>query len=354
MKKGWSAVVRLAAPTVCVGVLVALFCGVRPLSLADVGRYAATLGVALSHPKESALYMSEHLVSEETVQQSLSLPLVDSGTVEETAAHVIPPKGDGGGAVSEQVIEGGAPVVGKVCIKNGSGASFDYAALFEEELPKATADGPQVLIVHTHATECYMSYYAGYYNDDDPTRTTDNTANVTAVGEALAQELRACGIGVVHATEQHDHPEYTGAYTRSEETIQRYLKEYPSIRVVLDLHRDAILQEDLTKVKPTVTVDGHKAAQVMVIVGATDTEELPNAYCKENVSLGLRLHHAMEEAYAGIMRPLYLVDARYNQGLLPGSLLLEVGTDANTLTEAIYSGRLVGKQLASLLLSADS
>ncbi|MBQ3093577.1 MAG: stage II sporulation protein P [Clostridia bacterium] len=354
MKNGWSAVVRLIAPTACIGVIAALFCSVRPLSPLEVGRYAAAVGAALSHPKESALYMSEHLVSEQSTAQSLSLPFADSGAAAETAAHIIPPKGDGGGTVSEQNIEGGTPVVGKVSVKNHSGVSFAYADLFEKDVLKAATDGPQVLIAHTHATECYMSYYAGYYNEDDRTRTTDNTANVTAVGEALAQELRACGIGVVHATDQHDHPEYTGAYVRSEETIQRYLKEYPSIRVVLDVHRDAILQDDLTKVKPTVTVDGCKAAQVMVVVGATDTEELPNAYCKENVGLGLQLHHAMEEAYEGIMRPLYLVDARYNQGLLAGSLLLEVGTDANTLSEALYSGRLVGKQLALLLGGADS
>ena len=349
MKKGCSALVRLTAPLVCIGVLAALFYGVRTLSPTDVGGYAATVGVALSHPKESALYMSEQLVREETAPASLSLPVSDSGAATEAAAHVIPPKGDGGGAVSEQTIEGGTPVVGNVCIKNNSGVSFAYEKLFKNEPPKTTADGPQVLIVHTHATECYMSYYAGYYNDDDPTRTTDNTANVTAVGEAVAQELRASGIGVVHATEQHDHPEYTGAYTRSEETIQQYLKEYPSIRVVIDLHRDAIVWDDLTKVKPTVTVDGRKAAQVMAVIGATDTAELPNAYCEENLSFAMQLHHAMEEAYAGIMRSLYLVDARYNQGLLAGSMLLEIGTDVNTLTEAIYSGRLVGRQLAVLL-----
>jgi len=199
-----------------------------------------------------------------------------------------------------------------------------------------------------------MSYYAGYYNADDVTRSTDNAENMVAVGAALAEELRAQGIGVVHDTTQHDHPQYTGAYTRSAQTITQYLQKYPSIRVVIDLHRDALMQEDQTKIKPTVTVDGKKASQMMVIVGVTSSDSAPNPHTNINLRFGLQLHRALESSHTGLMRPLYMVDSRYNQHLSAGSLLIEVGTDANVLSESLYSARLLGRELATMLKQGHS
>ena len=311
-----------------------------------IGERAAAVAVGLRYPDNESVgrLSSSHYAAVTMPKADVSAPV--------SSDPVIPPKGDGGGAVREEAITS-APTVAQVAVKNTSGVTYDYGALLEAALPPAEAEGDvQVLIVHTHTSESYMSYYAGYYNAEDASRSEDASQTVAAVGECVAQELRARGIGVIHDTTVHDTP-YSGAYGRSEATIRRHLAENPSIRVVLDIHRDAILYEDGTKLKPTVTVDGRKAAQVMLIVGGTDTAELPNAYCRENLQWGLRLHQEMEAHCEGVMRPLYLMDARYNQGLHPGSLLLEVGTDANTLSEALYSGRLIGKQLANVILSSE-
>ncbi len=331
--------------------------GVRYVPLSDwrmIGERAALVLTGLQRPREAVSYLKQTDLQE----QSVTLPTVPTAvfpkSVPALSSPIIPPKGDGGGAVSEESVGGGVDVGAGIYVKNNSGVSYDYAALLAGGMPIKTAstDEPQVLIVHTHATECYMSYYAGYYNDDDPTRSTDTAQNVVAVGEVIAQELRAQGIGVIHDMTLHDSPQYTGAYGRAEETIEAYLQQYPSICMVLDIHRDAMMYDDLTKVKPTATVDGQKAAQVMLVVGATDTDELPNDHCEVNLQTALQLQAAMNDAYPDVMRPLYMVDARYNQGLLAGSLLIEVGTDANTLTEALLSGRMVGKQLAELLGNA--
>ncbi len=316
-----------------------------------IGENTAIVAAALSSPRETVLY-AKTLAEEQRDATAPTVPSSSAASKAPAAVSVIPPKGDGGGIVSEQRVGGGEQVASGITIKNKSGVSFDYSALLSAGSPVTLSDTdePQVLIVHTHGSECYMSYYAGYYNDDDETRTTDMTRNVTAVGEVIAQELRAKGVGVIHDTTLHDSPAYSGAYTRSEETISSYLARYDSIRVVLDIHRDAMITEDLTKVKPTVTVDGNKAAQMMLVVGGTNTAELPNDHCEENLRLAMHLHKSMETAYEGIMRPIYLVNARYNQGLTAGSLLIEVGTDANTLSEALLSGRLVGKTLGDLLV----
>ena len=322
-----------------------LFRTVTPSQWAAFGEKAAMLVASSFASQASTPSQTTDEASEVAV---LSVPAVYAGDAYGSVKMRIPEKDDGGGAVSERQLSGQS-VEEHVSVKNASGVSVDFETLLSQTVTFAPSDGPQVLIVHTHATECYMSYYAGYYNADDVTRSTDNACNVTAVGAVLAQELRARGIGVIHDTTQHDHPQYTGAYTRSAETIGQYLQKYPSVRVVIDLHRDAMMQQDQTKLKPTVTVDGRKAAQMMVVVGVTSSDSAPNPHTNFNLRFGLQLHRALESAHEGIMRPLYMVDARYNQHLAQGSLLIEVGTDANVLSEATYSARLLGAQLAAML-----
>ena len=193
-----------------------------------------------------------------------------------------------------------------------------------------------------------MSYDAGFYNADDPTRTNDPEKNMVAVGKQVAEQLTAAGIAVIHDTAIHDQP-YNGAYGHSKAAIEAYLKKYPSIKVVLDLHRDAIYEDSTTYIKPTVKINGKNAAQVMIIVGMLNSKTVPNTHTAENLAFGARLQQRLHRTYPGLARPLLLADARYNQQLTNGSLLIEVGSHANTLEEACYSGELLGGVLAEVL-----
>jgi stage II sporulation protein P len=169
------------------------------------------------------------------------------------------------------------------------------------------------------------------------------------VGEAVKHTLEQAGIGVIHDTTVHDDPQYSGAYSRSAETVQKNLKKHPTIRVVLDLHRDAIMEGDTGLVKPTVKVNGRKAAQMMIIAGVVSTAALPHKNWEQNLTLAARWQQALNREYPGLMRPLNTVASRYNQQLSAGYLLVEVGSEGNTLAEAVYSGQLLGKTLAELL-----
>lgn len=263
----------------------------------------------------------------------------------------VPPKGDGGGTVYEEQIGGGTALASGIYAKNNSGVERDFSAYVGQSAGIAFTDTvlPQVLIVHTHTSEAYMTYYAGYYNAGDTARTTDTQTNVCAVGEALAERLRAHGIAVIHDVTVHDSPQYTGAYERSAATVQSILAEYPSIRLVLDLHRDAIQREDTVKIKPTVTVAGQKAAQMMLVVGTVDDEDISNPYWETNVRLALQLQQRLNGTCEGLMRPISFTASRYNQQLFAGSLLVEVGGDVNTVPEAIYAAELLGDAIAAEL-----
>lgn len=239
----------------------------------------------------------------------------------------------------------------KVYIKNGTSLNIDIktSLLNPPKLKIQNTASPQVLIVHTHTTECYMTEERDYYTDADRTRTTNNSKNIVAVGEILKETLEEEGIGVVHATEKHDYPEYTGSYDRAADTIKKYLKKYPTIKVVIDLHRDSITSSDGTKSALVKEVEGKKAAQVMLVSGCQSGTVTGFDNWKENFRLAVRLQQTMEVMYPGLARPILFTPRRYNQHLTTGSLLIECGTEANTLEQAKYSAKLLGKSLVSTL-----
>lgn len=233
-------------------------------------------------------------------------------------------------------------------IKNSTKLS---ASKVEESMAKEPSfriyknEKPQVLIYHTHATEAFESsteYFDKTYNS----RQLENSLNIVSVGDKIAQQLESAGIKTLHDTTAHDYPSYNGSYNRSAKTIQDYLKEHPTIKVILDIHRDAI-ERDGSRLSTVATVDGKDAAQVMIISGCDDgTMEYPN--WKSNLRFAARLQNEMETLYPGLTRPLMFCYRRYNQHMSTGALLLEIGSHGNTLAEAQYSGELVGKSLVSL------
>ncbi len=208
---------------------------------------------------------------------------------------------------------------------------------------------PQVLIMHTHTTESYEPTARDFYDASFNSRSTDNTKNVVAVGDAIAKELQASGVAVIHDTTIHDYPQYDFSYDRSRVTVQQILAKYPSIKVVLDVHRDAIQTADGVRTAPVTTIDGKQAAQIMIISGCDDGKmNMPN-YMK-NFRLSSALQSQMETSYKGLTRPVLFDYRKYNQDLTTGSILLEMGSNGNSYDEAIYSGQLLGKSLSQVLL----
>ncbi len=272
------------------------------------------------------------------------------------ATDTQPPEGVETGKIQTQTLSlsGANTTTDQVHVSNKTDLALDLPSYLKQGLPFTLADTgqPQVLIVHTHATEAYAQEDNGYYIKSASTRSTDIDQNVVQVGEAIAQVLNDAGIVTINDTTLHDSPNYTGSYTRSAQTIREYLEKYPTIQVVIDGHRDAIAQSDGTKIKPTVEIGGKNAAQIMLLAGCQtgSVEDYPN--WEQNFRLNLQLQRQIEEDYPGLARPLLFKACKYNFDLLPGSMLIEIGTDANTLEEAVYSGRLLGHALAKILQPA--
>ena len=239
----------------------------------------------------------------------------------------------------------------KIDIRNDSSSEIDVDYLMREKPILRLLEGsPQVLIIHTHGSEAYTPAIGEEYEESDPYRTEDKAHNVIKVGDVLAQVLEAKGIRVIHDRELYDSPSYTGSYTRSGEATEKYLKKYPSISVVIDLHRDAIGSGDMaykTKAEPSLG----SCAQIMLLVGTGDNG-LYHPHWQENMRLALYIQQAMEQRYPSLARPLAVKSERYNQHLSCGAMIVEVGTNGNTLAEAItaisYFGDAAGDVLKSL------
>ena len=237
----------------------------------------------------------------------------------------------------------------ELSIKNDSASEIDLDALKSEAMDISIGrDGPQVLIIHTHGSEAYTATAEDMYTESDPYRTEDKEKNVIHVGDVLTEVLEAKGLSVIHDREIYDYPSYTGSYSRSGAAVEEYLRQYPGIALVIDLHRDALGSGD-TVYKTRAETKSGECAQVMLLVGTGDNG-LSHPNWRENLKLGLYLQSAMEESYPTLARPLSVKSERYNQHLSPGSLILEVGSTGNTLAEAVRAVELFGDAAGEALI----
>ena len=212
--------------------------------------------------------------------------------------------------------------------------------------------GPQVLILHSHGSECYTPapgadiLYSGNH------RSTDSRYNVVAAGDVMAEELEKAGIPVLHDRTLYDYPSYSGAYDRSLAAIETALTEYPSLRFILDVHRDAIEDAEGNEYKVLSETSQGSAAQLTLIVGS-DGSGLPHPNWMENLRLAVALQNQIAGQEPTLMRPILLRKSRYNQHASTGSLLVEVGAAGNAPEEAALAARLFARNLAELLQGAS-
>ena len=215
-------------------------------------------------------------------------------------------------------------------------------------LPIPDISKPVVLIYHTHTTETYIMTDNGKFSSAYPERNNDKSVNMIRIGDEITRILESNGIGVIHDKTVYDEV-YTGAYAKSRQGIEKILKENPSIIITLDIHRDAIYYDNTTRIKQITQIGNDKAAQLMIITGAQDGKITEFPQWETNLDFALRLQKAANDKYENLMKPIMFCCRKYNMDITPYSLLIEVGTDMNTLQEAAYSGRLLGDVLSNLI-----
>ena len=191
---------------------------------------------------------------------------------------------------------------------------------------QGSADDPQILIYHTHSQEAFADSAEG-----------DESTSIVGVGEYLATILREkYGYNVMHHTGCYDKESRDYAYNNSLPEIEKLLAEYPSIEVVIDLHRDAMPEEK----RLVMNLQGRPTAHFMFFNGLSRTskgeiEYLENPYLEDNLAFSFQMQAACNEYYPGLARRVYLKAYRYNMHLCPKTLLIELGAQNNTVEEAV-------------------
>lgn len=190
-------------------------------------------------------------------------------------------------------------------------------------------------IYHTHNAECYSG-------DGGLERREGANGDVVTVGETLKNALNKEGIMTVQSLKIHDAADFMKAYSKSVVTANQLLKDNPSLKLLIDLHRDGLPPNVR---KSTALVKGKEVAKVMVVIGQK------NPHWQKNKEIADELIALGEKKYPGLFvkEISYASDARYNQHLADSALLLEIGSQLNTLEEANGAANALAEVLADYL-----
>ncbi len=229
--------------------------------------------------------------------------------------------------------------IGEILLSNTTGYKIDTTEFLTREYPiKASLDDysqsePLVLIIHTHGTEAYSPSGAVSTPASAVQRSSDTSKNMIAVGKVMSDLLNGAGIPTIHCETMHDLESYTRSYNLAADTIQKYLKKYPSIKYVFDVHRDAIVRTNGDLIRPITVINGEIAAQVMLLVG-TNEAGADHPDWEDNMTVATHLQHRLTLSYTRFARPINIRTASFNEQFTKGSLLIEIGSAANSLEEA--------------------
>lgn len=195
---------------------------------------------------------------------------------------------------------------------------------------------PEVLIYHTHTTEGYNPEKTKGQNF-----TQDLTKTVAKVGDELEKILEEeYGISTVHDKTIHDVPKREGAYAKSRPTVQKHLKENNSYKLVIDLHRDGGIAVE----KTTAIINGEKYSRPMFVIGSKN----PNI--KQSEAIAGKVNNEIEKLYPKLSRGiLYKKNTIFNQDLSKNSVLIEVGSDGNSMEESVKTINIVAKAIANTI-----
>lgn len=262
----------------------------------------------------------------------------NSGGLEEAASSI-----STNDVEKEEPSKGDVDSNGKITIQNETKYKVNIDELMKEPLKfKFDKRKDKVLIYHTHTTESYLTNIS-QLNSFVSTRSRDPRHSVVRVGEELAENLRKkFGMQVIHNATIHDYPDYNSSYSNSLKTVTAILKAYPNIKIVIDLHRDAV--GDNKKLREVANVNGKNDAKIMFVIATGEVKQNHPTW-KENLKLALKIQEKLNEQCPQLTLPINLAKYTYNQHVSNGALLIEIGGDGNLLDECLESTKYLSKAI---------
>ncbi|MEN6326828.1 MAG: stage II sporulation protein P [Syntrophomonas sp.] len=235
----------------------------------------------------------------------------------------------------------------EIIVNSGAEVKNEMPDVSRSELPEAKLNqkadyssffqGYRVVFYCTHAAESYIP-------DSGRARCEGEAGLVNNVAVDICNGLKAGGLDAGFVNTLHDFPDYNNSYTRSRETVNKVIESTPNLLALFDVHRDSVPGQDA---KETVEINGKKSARVLIIVGSN--ERKPHPHWQENLKFAEKIYTQAEKTYPGLMKGVRTKAGTYNQEYFPKSLLLEFGSDINSLAEASYAAELFADVLLEVL-----
>lgn len=238
---------------------------------------------------------------------------------------------------------------GQVTIRNGSNLDIDFEKILSQPFFskfESSEEGAQILIYHTHTTECYINDLSELDDGNENSWSSDNSKTVVRAGHALDEALsKEYGFNVIHNATVHNQ-NYNESYNNSSITVRSVLKGNPTIKLTIDTHRDG-LAIGAGKLRVVQNVNGVDCAKIMFVVGTNENASNPN--WEDNLRMALALSQKLEEIAPGIMRYVSIRSSRYNQHIAENGLLVEFGGDGNTVDEVAASAKYLAQAIAAVM-----
>ena len=232
--------------------------------------------------------------------------------------------------------------------KSLSGVTVDPDALLRDNhVEKSSA--PTVVIYHTHTGEGYEERLTEYYSVGESGDAKSYEYSVAAVGDVLTEALESLGVNVIHITDSFDYPSRSGSFKRSAAAVEKALEGVDNVSLVIDLHRGTLQQTGGDRVKPTVYVNGQRAAQISLIAACDADGSLGVSDWEEKLALSLALNRELCSMSPLLALPVSMESQAYNLHLPYPCIMAEIGTDVNTIEEAELSALLLARAVASLV-----
>lgn len=243
--------------------------------------------------------------------------------------------------------KGEKPIINLI---NTTSYSVDIESLINRDYitEKYKGEEPIVLIIHTHGTESFVPNNKNYYFTDTEFNSTDIKENIVAVGDVFCEILKLNNIPYIHDKTMFDENSYKLSYKNSGIAVSDYLEKYPTIKYIIDIHRDTICDKNNINQKPLTVINGVNTAQIMFVVG-TNAGGANHPNWKDNLTVVLKYQEIINKKYPTLARPIYLHTSSFNQFNMPTMMLLEIGASGNTLNEAKNAAKLAAECLVEFI-----
>lgn len=205
---------------------------------------------------------------------------------------------------------------------------LEASKCFDPSLVKPLNEGnPEVLIYNSHTMEAYGKSDSDVYSQ-----------SVIGVGTSIQEELKKYGISSIQ--DIRINRTYNKSYQRSREAVQSYLSKYNTFKIIVDIHRDSVAQKDYV----TTTINGESLAKIAFVTANN------NPHHGDNQALINELNEISRKLFPGLSRGVICYNRgicnAFNQDLSKNSLLIEVGSQANTPAEANTTARYIARIIA--------